>query len=242
MHRPRRWRVARVQSRTVACWAATGLVERDAAEPTDALRLGRMRVFSEEVRRWKLVNGARPDSVLNMAVGADGATHVAHRATRACTSSPSRPTAHEVTHRARRSGGGCERASESARRCTPCRRRSAAACSCPAADRSRFSTWRCPHVVNDAGARRSMREDEATLAQSEAVRVTAFALPDELSKESAASVARGGGSSGFHTSALALGCLRASRLSPRWTPATMAQRAAACVRWRCRHAAICLVA
>ena len=44
--------------------------------PTDALRLGRMRVFSEEVRRWKLPGGARPESVLGMAVGVDGSTHV----------------------------------------------------------------------------------------------------------------------------------------------------------------------
>ena len=41
--------------------------ERDPPQMTDALRLGRMRVFSEVVRRWKLPSGLRPEKVVSAA-------------------------------------------------------------------------------------------------------------------------------------------------------------------------------
>ena len=184
------------------------LVERDAAEPTDALRLGRMRVFSEEVRRWKLPNGARPDSVLNMAVGADGATHVLSSSYAGLHLFTFSADAHEVTHtplgRGLRKGMAAGAAMHALPRAFGC----GLLLHLPLTGQILHVA---PHVVNDAGAD-ALSEDEATLAQSEAVRVTAFALPDELSKESAASVARGGGSSGFHTGGIGAGLL--ARIAP----------------------------
>ena len=61
-------------------WAAgeaTFAVERDEpASPTAALQLGRMRVFSEEVRRWRLPPGLKPQAVAALTTAADGTVHL----------------------------------------------------------------------------------------------------------------------------------------------------------------------
>ena len=55
-----------------AGWTCT----RDPPDPIDALQFGRMRVFTEEVMRWRLPNGVKSEAVSSLTIASDGSTHV----------------------------------------------------------------------------------------------------------------------------------------------------------------------
>ena len=77
---------------------ASWLVEREPSEYTEALHLGRMRVFTEEVRRWRLPTALRPEAVVGSAVAADGSSHLLASSYAGLHLFSFSPSAHTVTH------------------------------------------------------------------------------------------------------------------------------------------------